>query len=82
MYYIVDARIDSELICSRLWKASQFYTPDSQTLLYNKKKKQKKTSINVLYVAWNRIFWDEAGLHFFCNMFIQFLNNVHKVKIR
>ncbi len=35
MYYIVDAGIDSELICSRLWKASQFYTPDSQILLYN-----------------------------------------------
>ncbi len=38
MYYIVDAGIDSELICSRLWKASQFYTHDSQILWYNNKK--------------------------------------------
>ncbi len=39
MYYIVEAGIDPELICSKLWKASQFYTPDSQTLFYNKKNK-------------------------------------------
>ncbi len=37
MYYIVDVGIDPELICSSQWKASQFYTPDSQTLYYNKK---------------------------------------------
>ncbi len=42
MYYIVNAGIEPELICSRLWKASQFYTPDSQTLCYNKFKKKKK----------------------------------------
>ncbi len=42
MYYIVDAGIDYELICSRLWKASQFYTPDSQILWYNNNNKKKK----------------------------------------
>ncbi len=31
MHYIVDAGIDPELICSRLWKASQFYTPAQLT---------------------------------------------------
>ncbi len=52
MYYIVDAGIDSELICSSLWKASQCYTPDSQILWYNKNlktkppKKQKKQNNN------------------------------------
>ncbi len=39
MYYIVDAGIDPELMCSRPWKASQLYTPDSQTLCYNTFKK-------------------------------------------
>ncbi len=38
MYYIVDAGIDPELICPRLCKVSQFYTPDLQTLCSNKKK--------------------------------------------
>ncbi len=42
MYYIVDAMIGFELICSRLWQASQFYTPDSQTVWYNKNKKNKQ----------------------------------------
>ncbi len=45
---IVHARIDSELIYSRLLKAFQFYTPDPQTYYSNKylsnqkKRKEKK----------------------------------------
>ncbi len=50
MYYIVDSGIDSEIICSRLWKASQFYTPHSQTLWYNKKKKEKEKEKKSCYV--------------------------------
>ncbi len=47
IYYIVDAGIYSELICSRLWKVSQFYTPDSQILWYNKKKIKKSQIFNI-----------------------------------
>ncbi len=36
MKYIVDAGIDSELICSMLLQASQFYTPDPQTYCSDK----------------------------------------------
>ncbi len=40
----MDAVIDSELICSRLFKASQFYTPDPQTYCLNKYFSNKKTT--------------------------------------
>ncbi len=46
--YIVDAGIDYELICSKLLKATQFYTPDPQTYCSNKyfsKNKQKNLHI-------------------------------------
>ncbi len=33
----MEAGIDPGLICSRLWKASPFYTPDLQTVCYSKK---------------------------------------------
>ncbi len=54
MYYIMDAGIDSELICSRLWKASQFYTPYSQTVWKKNEKKKWKEK--------------EGGLQVFCSM--------------
>ncbi len=38
----MDAGIDSELSCSRLLKASQFYTPDPQTYCSNKYFSNKK----------------------------------------
>ncbi len=44
--------IDSELICSRLWKASQLYNPDSQILWYNKNlKKEIKKKKNYVFVS-------------------------------